>query len=780
MTELSQFSNSSVVLPGADRRALLAMQPFTLLEIVQEDVGTIGWGYVLNPRRQITVNDDHTLTLDLTPITWETMRRRTGRNWTAATLLSVIGARLMGTVPGWTATFTDAGRFTPDGKPYDVLASVTLPNPTIQAAFLGVAKQFAQFARMGVGYGGAPVNSITGGPVRTLEMGQFGAAATVHLVSANGADPERAGANDLIQLVATIDQTPANVENLVNVCIPFGGNSSNTIVNLERLWRIINDPQYINYGRFGPDADSIARTGLPSLFTQYDPAYPISDPLNPPTGAYQWTFLDTAGNALPGPYGVLIGARGADGTVPLFAFDATGVYQPNVVVELAQGNAGTRRFTLGGDGDYVVYDAASYATYGYSEGELIDSGLTYADNSPANQELTEIALYVEAVTNFKRFGHPHQTFACTVENATGRPTRAGDLISVDVERMSEDDTGAVVELAVAEDLKVMSVIRTFSQTAPPSDAYTLSNLGRFDENDSFGAASTQQAMVALQLQQGTGLAKDSVIFAGNIDAANPITIWHYIAAEHFRYHQVRVRCDWFPFRGTATTAQNQAGTYVVSADVEVSLATPADINALAANIGGVPGHTHQVPIDGTSSEGAPTGSDAWLKAAKIGDIIHLIANNNVFGFMRTNGPIENPVLDPTSHPHVVAKAKDIIAHITPGQRIANLPLHVHDVEKRIPTGQPSPASITMSIDGQALSSGVLATGTRDTSGAFTSAFIVDNIGPQLDTFPPNTDVPLRFDAGTNAVNNPFGVGYLQITITAVEELGGITSTTRAN
>jgi hypothetical protein len=666
---------------------------------------------------------------------------------------------------------------------------VTLPNPTIQAAFLGVAQQFAQFVRMGVGYGGAPVDSNTGLPVRTLEMGQFGAPATVHLVTANGADPEAAGANGLIQLVATIDQTPANVENLVNVCIPFGGNSSNTIVNLERLWRIINDPQYINYGRFGPDADSIARTGLPSLFTQYDNAYPISDPENPPTGAFQWLFFDTAGNPLPGgtqSYGVQILPRASDGTVALHAFDAQGFYQPNVVVELAQGNAGTRRFTLGGDGDYVVYDAASYATYGYSEGELIDSGLTYADNSPANQELTEIALYVEAVTNFKRFGHPHQTFACTVENATGRPTRAGDLISVDVERMSEDDTGAVVELVVAEDLKVMSVVRTFSQNAPPSDAYTLSNLGRFDENDTFGAASTQQTMVALQLQQGTAPAPFPIgPVAADVDAATPMEIPLIIPAELFRWHKCVLRVDFQNYRGTGTTAENVAGTpiefgvphgdHTIAPQAGHAFGTTG-IGTTSDPIGGMPDHEHDMDVLlGTGA--APTAADNWLSLSVGGHGGNFLRASRsapsdfVTGFVHQT----SFNLSPTDHPHTVPiqSAVSVATSLT-----ATLPAHVHPINQQINKG-PLPVDCTVSIDGQLLSSGVLVTaGTRDpVSGAFTSSFQVDDISAFISK--PGQTVMLVLSAGTDA-GNPFGVGRFQATLVAFGEWGSLTSTTRAN
>jgi hypothetical protein len=99
------------------------------------------------------------------------------------------------------------------------------------------------------------------------------------------------------------------------------------------------------------------------------------------------------------------------------------------------------------------------------------------------------------------------------------------------------------------------------------------------------------------------------------------------------------------------------------------------------------------------------------------------------------------------------------------------------VEKRIPTGQPSPASIAMTINGQALTAGAAVTGTRDASGAFTSAFIVDNAGPQLDAIAPGTDVPFTFTPGTSA-SNPFGVGYIIVTITAIEELGGLTDVVR--
>jgi hypothetical protein len=445
----------------------------------------------------------------------------------------------------------------------------------------------------------------------------------------------------------------------------------------------------------------------------------------------------------------------------------------------------------------MVYDRDSYfgtattPAYGHKWTPFVDSSLTYADNSVANQELTARALYVSTIANFKRFAHPHHLFTCTTPGV-GRPTRAGDLIAVDYQRVSVGETGAVVEMDVREPgLRVMSVVRAFNGDTPPVDTYTLSNLGRFDATDATGQANTAQQLVALQINQSTGLAKDSVTYGDNVDALNPMTIWHYIASEHFRYHQVRVRCDFFPFRGTATTAQNQAGTHIIAVGgVDIALPTPADINALAANIGGVPTHYHNVGIVSSNTVGggakvhiASTPTDitpdryVWVGGDGF-DQISLIANGHQ-GSVRTGQPEGSDVnLMPTSHPHVVAKAKDIIAHIPAGTDLADLPLHTHDVEKRIPTGQPAPAAITLSINGQNLSSGAASTGTRNPNGSFGSSFVVENIGPYLDAFAAGTDVPLAFSAETSA-SNPFGVGYIVVTVTAVEELGGLSSTVRA-
>jgi hypothetical protein len=139
-------------------------------------------------------------------------------------------------------------------------------------------------------------------------------------------------------------------------------------------------------------------------------------------------------------------------------------------------------------------------------------------------------------------------------------------------------------------------------------------------------------------------------------------------------------------------------------------------------------------------------------------------------------------LDPTAHPHVVKKQGETVGHLPAGTVIGPVPDHAHDVEKRIPTGQPAPASITLTINGVSLSSGASVQGTRDPllGNAFTSAFVANDISVEMEAAGrPGSVVPLRFDAGTSA-GNPFGVGFLQISVTAVEELGGLASTFRAS
>lgn len=848
LSELGQMNGFSVVVPAASERAILAMKEFTEIELEQTGDGPFGVGTIqntilLNPTQSITDRDEHTITLNLVPLTNELTERLTHRGWTAENFLSVVHSRLVSIVPGWTGIYTGDPTDLVTGG--DFVVGVNLNNPTVLGGDLQIAKQFGQFVRQGV--------DALGVPDRSLEMGQMGAAPTITIQDPKGGSADEMIGNLNVRPVVTVERTPNDVTSLVNVCTPFGGGgSTDSLVDLERCWSIVNDPTYINAGRYGPDAESMARTGMAtalnngdnptitalpfqagpsyssafianiplgtnvsflstsggwsnivyngtngyvdarylvsSLFPEYDDAYPISDPDNPPTGAIQWLFQDIYGNvfsaAAAAGFVVEIGVRGADGIVPLNVWDASGL-RKDVIATFLQGAYNTRYITVDGHFDYMMFDRVSYALYGHKAAEYMDSSLTYADTSIANQELTERALYVSVKTNFLRRSHPHHVFSCTAPG-TGRPTRAGDLIAIDVQRVSvgTEDGAAVVEMDVVDNLKVVRVTRSFNGDDPPIDTYVVSNNGRFEDDDTTDGASQAQTIIALQRQQGTGLSGIRLPWPENIDAANPVIIPFYIVPEHFQFHQVRVQVDFLPFRGTATTATNLAGTPVMSADVEVLIKTPNALNAAANTITAMPKHVHRVAFAG-SGHVAPDADTPYVSVLASGDNLAFFTNaTSGSHHLRTGAAeadYESVDLAPTSHPHVVAAADTAIAHIPEGQRIAALPAHVHDVEKHIPGGHPgeptppSPASITLSINGVALSSGKLATGTRDTSGAFTTSFTVNDIGPELNAFPPGTDVPIQFDAGTSA-SNPFGVGYLRIMITGTEELGGLTST----
>jgi hypothetical protein len=758
LSEVNQFEKSSVVLAASDARAVLSMQPYTLLEIVQQGLGTISYGYILNPRQQITENDDSTITLELEPLTVECTWELTGRGWNAQTFLSTVAERLAALVPGW------QGVLSADPAD-DPIVNVSLDNPTVLGGYLDTAKQFAQFVRLGADGNGVPT--------RILEMGQFGAAPTVTLVSPDGGDPDALAANGTVALAATVDYQPGDVSQLVNLTVPFGGGGGDSLVTLERLWRIVNDPLYINYGKWGDNPGSV--------FPEYDPAkYPISDPKNPPTGLTQWKFTDLAGNDLGPLFTVTLGARDANGVVPVTVRDVHGVPRADVVATLWQGAYGTRAVTLDGHFDYPVYDAASYPLYGRKMGQLNDAGLTYTDNNPANQEQTQRALYLEAVANFARFAHPHRTFTCTAPG-TGRPTRAGDLIAVDYQRVSAGENGAVVEINVQENLRVMKVERAFGTASngsevPPVDTYTLSNLGRFDTDDASQQADTARTLISFQLRQDTAIAPFPIgPVTADVDAETPMEIPLIIPAELFRWHKCVLRVDFQNYRGTGVTAENVAGTpisfNVPHGDHTIApqpghafggggIATSSD--GFALNNGGDTNSPIQLNIDtrdagSFANQAVKVIFDAgkWiLNAAGIGH------TPVVFGKIALTAD-----QTATSHTVPIQSAVSVAANL-----IALLPVHVHPINQQINKG-PLPVNCTVAFDGLALTSGVLvSSGTRNADGTFAGSFQVDDISPFIAK--PGQTVMLTLSAGTDA-GNTLGVGRFQATLVAFGEWGSL-------
>jgi len=815
LTEINQFSKSSVVLAASDQRVIDTLPPFTLLEVVQDGVGTISFGYVLNPRQVITDTDQHTITVELEPLTMEMVwGPRTHRGWQAQGALSVIASRLATLTPGWSSRFTGI-----DANGTDLQTLVTLNDGTPLAGYLATGKQFDCYVRQG--------RDVNGLPLRVLEMGQFGGVSMFHLTSANGGDADAMADNSLIRLAATVERQPNDVTSLVNVCTPFGGgNTTDSLVTLERLWRILNDVTYVNFGKYG---------NVPgSVFPQYDDNYPISDPASPPIGATTYLLNGSLTSPFPGRTDAQIIAAG--GT-------------------LAQGAKGTRYATLDGHWDYMVYDRASYfgsptnPPYGYRSGAFIDSSLTYTDSSAANQELTAIALYLETIANFKHFAHPHHTFTATTLG-TGIPTQAGDLLVVDFQRSSTTEQGTVVEMNVTENLRVMSVTRNFAVAAPtrsppPVDTYVLSNLGRFDATDASGAATTATNLVALQIQQGTSVAP--VFFGpyvGNADATHPIDIPLRIPDELFRWHRCSLRVDFFPYRATANTAVNTPGTpinilipttgvtlnvpmtsvsiTVPTTTVEIDVPHGAHTLAGAFNAAGtgVTGTTDGFDLvqKGTDNDavivlpvvndGTPTplasntlrvyqidGSGYpgafELRAQVVPNAAGGVKMNSIINFTKAKtqstftAPIQKAVSVVTALVGTIRGTH--LAGIVDQQRVtgtidqqtitAPLPSHTHPLDQRIPdAGQPSGVNVTLAINGGALTSGAkLDSGNRNADGTFSGSFEVDDIGPFIEL--PGQTVTISIRPGTNS-GNPYGVGYFQCSGTFFGEFGSVKSIAR--
>jgi hypothetical protein len=787
--ELDNFSQHSVVVPATDRQAILSMQPYTLLEIKQENLSvssnptqtitsnTIGWGYVLDPEHQISNNDDGTITFTLEPLTVEAtwfMTRigfQAGGDSSINSFISVTAQKIADLIGGDGYTPKWYGRFIADYTA-DIPFSVTYDNLTALGAFQQFAKDTQYFCRIG---------TTAGIQDRILEMGEFGVSSGITLASADGAQPDDMDSNKSTRLIASVTHHPNNVSQLVNVVAPYGGgNDRSSLVTLERLWRIINDPSYPGVGQYGSEAESMARTGKSSLFPEYDPAYPITDPSNPPTGTIQYTILDTAGNVVgtntSGQYAVVIQGLNPDGTRILQVFDSLGHTRPDLIAALSQGAFFTRGVCLDGHYEYDVLDTASYNQWGHKRGAFVDSQFNYTDPSPANQELTERALYVATVANLKKFSQPHHTFTCVVAQATGRPPRAGDLVTVEFNKVGYEETevggAAIVEMSVAEDLRVMKVVRHFTEGEPPTDEYTLSNLGRF-ENESAASAISDMArqLVAVQIKQGTGLAPFFIPWAENVDANNPVIIPFYIVNEKARFHQVRVQCDFSSYRGSSETATNSAAT--------ITLSVPHGTHQVAAQpghsfggggiastndqIAALQHHYHTIQVV------ANTGGTPNVKIASSGGAGLLAATSGGASVVSTDKEVNFD----TGHGHTTPIQQGVAMQF-PDSLTGPLPQHTHPLDQHIPQNQPSPSLIHFAINGQYLSSGVVTTGTRGSGGEFTTSFVIEDIGPQLEQFKAGETVQLKFEAGAGPGNN-FGVGYLRIMITGVMELGGLTS-----
>jgi hypothetical protein len=374
-------------------------------------------------------------------------------------------------------TFT---RLTP---PAEAWFAVRFEQATLLGALTDLAKQtfhHVRLAKRTQDGSDATGPFLAGDPRRTIDVGTFGAPSTLRLISAQGGAVGAINANPDVRIIIAFSRS-RDASNVINSIAPLGGGTGDAQVDLERCWRIVNDPTYPGFGKYG-QVDG-------SIFPEYDAAYPLPSVLL--QGTPVPARLNRAGTAM----------------------------EPAV--------------TLDGKFEYRVTDPASIAYWrsifdptgtagetGEMRGTLTDSALTYPDQTPGNQEVTARTLYVEAITKLRYSALTNETIALTTTGA-GRVPHAGDLVRVAYTRTGTDRDGTYTQVAIDADYTVLGVKRTYDDNGPVKDDWLLSDKGQRPETPRSLAADARATMKALQLVPTTGLALLSVTGAGDCDVLHP-------------------------------------------------------------------------------------------------------------------------------------------------------------------------------------------------------------------------------------------------------------------
>lgn len=353
--------------------------------------------------------------------------------------------------------------------------------------------------------------AANGTPLRSFEFGSFGAAASLRLSSPDSGELDAIARNRDVRIITDITHV-REASKLINVVTPLGGGQGDSQVTLRRCWKIVNDTTYSHYG--------VAR-----YFPEYDPRFPISDP------------QQVIGQGLPGnPIRVTYDGR----------------FQYDVWVK--------------GDGVTVP---PSYTQYDEMRGSFTDPTFTYVDASQNNQEMTERTLYAAAAAKLKWYSQPHDTYTVITEgggaliNRQGQLTRAGDLITVVYKRVGNDDIGVFTEMNTMATLTVMKVERTYETSGKTTDAWELSNLGRYQDNGQNTQSDQGRMIEAMRLVPTTSVSMfvtDSGI--REIDAApHTLTKRVPLPRQLFRVQSCLLQLDLDPARATINSASTEDGAH---------------------------------------------------------------------------------------------------------------------------------------------------------------------------------------------------------------------------
>lgn len=105
-----------------------------------------------------------------------------------------------------------------------------------------------------------------GEPNLSVDIGVMGDASPFWFMNAQGGNPNQIHATPEVRLIKTITRK-RDTSRIANIGTPIGGGSGSQQVTLWRLWSILHDPNYPNYGRFGNRPDTV--------FPEYNPNYDI-------------------------------------------------------------------------------------------------------------------------------------------------------------------------------------------------------------------------------------------------------------------------------------------------------------------------------------------------------------------------------------------------------------------------------------------------------------------------------------------------------------------------
>jgi len=536
MEELDQFSPHSITVSGSFRQNLGLLTGMAAVQIIDDELGTIAYGLIVDPEDQITASDEHTITLNLPNFTEILRFSTTGQGWVAgyatasvnqappprngqsvkSLTLSAIVARLGALRRGWSASCDANGNF-----PY----ILRYEDATILGALLQAAEATGLHARQ--------VHDAWGTPIRSIELGLFGQGPAVQIISPDGGDVQQILANNPEARVAqTITRHPADCSKVVTTMTPLGGGSGINQVRFRRLFRILFDPTYDHYATKNPVRPGDYNSGVQYYFPEADMAnFPIH------------ALWDTT----------------TDPTHPAWRparLNKTDSQQFEYAVRL-DGGADGFEYTMSSNAALQYWEQRTPHNAEF-RAPFTDSSFTYVDSDIYNQEMSERALYVAAKAQLGWYGLPQQSVTVTTVGQR-RPVRAGEKVQIHYDRIGVDGLGYFTEVAEEGVYYVVSVVRQYGDQV--IDTWTLTNNAKHPPDATSTANDASRGMVeALRVIPTTTVAIYPLDTGRvKIDSQHPLTKHWEIPKTAFRVQQCKILVSIFPVRHDLNQAHSDGG-----------------------------------------------------------------------------------------------------------------------------------------------------------------------------------------------------------------------------